>query len=136
MITVLPDAQASDIRKLAIERFARGAADWPLWERMDGPSVRGVDAWRHISLFPSLGGSVVFWEPRTERKVLRFRSGSDLVAVLDECHRSEFYVTDDEVTYLLCFNHHDYLIGQGLAASWVSEYIKGQQRTPRAQRIR
>jgi hypothetical protein len=103
---------------------------------MHGPSFQDVDGWRQISFFPGDRACVVFWEPGTEKRALRFGSRSDLVAVLDECHRSEFYVTDDEVTYLLCFNHHDYLIGQGLAASWVSEYIKGQQRTPRAQRIR
>ena len=30
----------------------------------------------------------------------------------------EFYLTNRDTTYLVCFNHHDFLIGTGEATQW------------------
>ena len=73
-----------------------------------------------------LGGS--FLVSRTaicwcEREALRFQSGTDLVAVLEESHRSEFYVTNDNVSWLIAYNDHDYLIGVGEAADWIAQHV-------------
>lgn len=33
-----------------------------------------------------------------------------------------FYLTNASTDYLLCFNHHDYLIACGAAREWVVNY--------------
>jgi hypothetical protein len=95
---------------------------------MDGPSFQEERAWRRLASLVGNASCVVFWEPRTEKNALSFRSGGDLVAILEECHRSEFYVTDESVSYLLCFNEHDYIIGEGRAAAWVDRAAKAGDR--------
>ncbi|MBN8428580.1 MAG: hypothetical protein E6Q42_05285 [Dechloromonas sp.] len=53
------------------------------------------------------------------RTVWRFRTGADLLCVLKECPALEFYVCDEDSTYLLCSNHHDFVVGWGAATCWV-----------------
>jgi hypothetical protein len=53
------------------------------------------------------------------RSVWKFRNGSDLLRVLEDCPALEFYVSDEEASYLLCSNHHDFVIGWGAASQWV-----------------
>jgi hypothetical protein len=53
------------------------------------------------------------------RKIWRFRSGSGLLRVLEDSPALEFYVCDKEASYLLCSNHHDFVIGWGAASPWV-----------------
>jgi hypothetical protein len=43
----------------------------------------------------------------------------DAVAVLAESTGFEFYLTDIDATFLLCFNHHDFLIAAGDARPWL-----------------
>ncbi|WP_346768745.1 DUF6756 family protein [Paenibacillus sp. HB172176] len=33
----------------------------------------------------------------------------------------EFYITNKRCDYLLCFNHHDYLIACGEAINWIKD---------------
>ena len=44
------------------------------------------------------------------KKDAKIRVGRSAGDVLEEVHRSEFYVTDDDCSFLLCFNHHDFLV--------------------------
>ena len=39
--------------------------------------------------------------------------------MLEETYGYEFYVTDEECTYLICFNHHDILYTCGRAIKWL-----------------
>jgi hypothetical protein len=51
--------------------------------------------------------------------VWKFSGGPDLLCVLNECPALEFYVCDEDASYLLCSNHHDFIIGWGAAEPWV-----------------
>ena len=46
-----------------------------------------------------------------------------MVAILGETSLFEFYVTDKNASYLLAFNHHDYLIACGEAKNWLKTKI-------------
>lgn len=50
----------------------------------------------------------------------KFRDGDDLLRVLKECPAFEFYVCDEDASYLVCSNHHDFIIGWGSALPWVA----------------
>lgn len=75
------------------------------------------EGWKLIPGYVGAETCLVFLEGA--RTVWRFRSGADLLYVLNECPALEFYVCDENVTYLLCSNDHDFVIGWGAAASWV-----------------
>jgi hypothetical protein len=46
-------------------------------------------------------------------------SGSSLDQLLSNTFGFEFYVTDLNADYLICFNHHDVLVGCGNAQQWL-----------------
>jgi hypothetical protein len=121
-VSLVDEVAADRLRSNLLQKYGRSKMGWPLW---DGPSddvsVQDESAWRWIADFLNDGPCVILWEPGTERKALRFSSGVGLVAVLAECHRTEFYVTDDVTSFMLCFNHHDYLIGAGHACKWLAD---------------
>ena len=47
------------------------------------------------------------------------------MALLSEMSLEEFYITDDEISYLLCFSHHDILYAAGAAKGWLEMKIAG-----------
>lgn len=53
--------------------------------------------------------------------VWRFADGSELLKFLRETPHFEFYVCDPEATYLVCFNHHDFILGWGDSITWVQQ---------------
>ena len=44
---------------------------------------------------------------------------------LKKMYGFEFYVFDSSISYLICFNHHDQLIGVGSAKEWVNSLQQG-----------
>jgi hypothetical protein len=110
-------------------RYAGSSERWPLW---DGPTEylahQDPTAWRLIADFVQDEPCLLLWEPTTERTVIRIERGRELVRVLEEVHRSELYVTDSALSFMLCFNHHDFLIAGGRAASWL-EMLRSRRPT-------
>ena len=62
---------------------------------------------------------LLLFNPYDAKEVFRFASGVDLSMVLGDTFGFEFYVTDETVSYCVCFNHHDMLLGAGAVESWV-----------------
>jgi len=46
-------------------------------------------------------------------------SGEALTTWLANSHAFEFYMTDMDAGYLICFNHHDVLVCRGSARAWL-----------------
>lgn len=90
------------------------------WETSRAPTVSQIrhDAWELIPRLVGENPCIMFAE--YGETLFRFRNGDDLRAVVGEWHGDEFYVCDEQVTYLLCQNHHDYLVGWGAARDWVA----------------
>ncbi|WP_338827849.1 hypothetical protein [Bradyrhizobium sp. 27S5] len=76
-----------------------------------------LGGWRLISGYVGANTCLLFLEGA--REIWKFRNGSDLLRVLSDCPPLEFYVCDQDASYLLCSNHHDFVIGWGVALSWV-----------------
>lgn len=90
------------------------------WESIrGGVSVQDPDGWqtvRELTFQP-----VILWFGPGSRSAWRFDSGEDLALVLGETYHFEFYLVNEECTFLLCFNHHDFLIGAGTAEAWLTQ---------------
>lgn len=75
------------------------------------------DGWELIPKYVGTTACLLFLEGA--HTVWKLRSGFDLLRVLKDCPALEFYVCDEEASYLLCSNHHDFVIGWGAATTWV-----------------
>jgi hypothetical protein len=108
------DRKALQVRLL--ERLGVDTAHRAPWEH-GGEGARRPDGWELISKYAGANPCVMFLEGADE--VWRFQNGRDLLRVLKDCPAVEFYVCDNDASYLLCHNHHDFVIGWGEASYWV-----------------
>lgn len=103
-----------------LERRFAMPGDGPLWERLyDSCGVHDPNAWRRLGEFVRTTSFLLVHDSQG-RCGYRFDTPADLPRVLADCPGFEFYVTDGGGNYVLAFNHHDVLIGCGVAAAWVS----------------
>lgn len=92
-----------------------------LWESFNGDIARRrSDGWSLICDYPEPSPVLLFQEAG-EFRGYEFSSPEDLRTVLAESAGFEFYVTNKEVEFVLCHNHHDFIIGVGKCRRWLSE---------------
>ena len=139
-VTELPLSECNDVRARVLRKFIserdmppagfstrRRQDTWPLWESLqDMVSVQNAEAWRWVSDFVGHTSTIMFFNEDETQSMFRFVDGSQVVAVLGECYPFEFYLTNDATAYLLCFNHHDFLIAAGTAALWLEQQLRNQ----------
>ncbi len=117
----LADADASQVRGTLNQRFGDGSSPTLHWNHLrDYVAVQHPDSWRWIAEFVPAEPVYFLFDAQDERAVYQLPSGRSVVEVLDECPGFEFYVADENTTYLLAHNDHDYLFGAGTAAPWVA----------------
>jgi hypothetical protein len=88
------------------------------WDHPAAPSGRRRgDGWELVPARVGAEPCLVFLDGAAT--VWSFASGLQLLAVLKEAPPLEFYVCDQDASYLLCCNHHDVMIGWGTAEAWV-----------------
>lgn len=63
----------------------------------------------------------MFFNDFDEKAMFKIKNGMDLDFLLSGTSGFEFYVTDLEYSYLICFNHHDMLYGCGKAIQWIEK---------------
>ena len=91
-----------------------------IWERLEEyESLADNNGWAYIKEFVSDNSCIMFFNQDDERKMFAISNGSDLHSILSETSGFEFYITDSDGSYLICFNHHDILFGCGNAAEWI-----------------
>lgn len=105
------------------EKYLMDKIKFPLWERLnDAQSKSDEEAWKWVEDFIGDEKVTLFFNPSDEEGAYLLNSGKDVVSILGEMYNVEFYLTDEETSYLLCFNHHDVLLASGNAKAWLVEY--------------
>src|SRR5258708_101322 len=124
-VVQMPKADGVALKHKAFERFApAGLGHRFAWEHFqDSVSFRSENAWQLIGEYVGHAPAILFVDDRDDTGVFRFENGHDIVAVLGDCFRFEFYVTNSETECLLCENRHDYLIAAGAAKRWLEKRI-------------
>lgn len=96
-----------------------------MWESFrDCASVQYPGAWRWITEFVGPRECILLFNETEDEEMFSVSSGSALGELLEETYGFEFYVTDRDVAYLICFNHHDFLICCGTAKTWLLARIE------------
>jgi hypothetical protein len=90
-----------------------------LWELLrDASSKRAPDGWKQVCEHAPPEPILLFTE-EGQWHGYAFVSGEDIRRVLSEAPGFEFYIADDQANTLLCFNHHDFVIGVGRQSDWI-----------------
>ncbi len=122
----MPVEEADSFRRVVADRYAGGRQHW-LWERYNPEervSIRDAGAWSWVAEFIAGREAILFFNSSDSRVIFVFADGQDLGTILAETPGYEFYMTDRAATYLLSYNHHDYLSALGMAMPWLETKIK------------
>lgn len=88
------------------------------WDNIHSPEGQlRPDGWELLPHYVGSANCLMFLDGAIT--IWKLNNGSDLRRLLENCPALEFYVCDQEASYLLCSNHHDFVIGWGAATSWV-----------------
>lgn len=91
-----------------------------LWEYLKNyKSINDVNGWSYIEDFVKNNECIMFFNLSDDKKAFYIENGEQLNKILEETSGYEFYVTNELVEYLICFTHHDSLVGCGAASEWV-----------------
>ncbi|MEM9411239.1 MAG: hypothetical protein AAGA30_09005 [Planctomycetota bacterium] len=123
ILTQLPQTEAKFIFQTIRNKFAAPNTSLPcaaLWHILhSNESCRKQDGWKDVCKYVGESNAYLCVQQDDIADVFTVNSGNELRLLLGECPLFEFYVTNLNFEYLLCFNDHDYLIGCGTAAEWV-----------------
>lgn len=91
-----------------------------LWEDfVDDISKRCDDGWRIACEYPEQR-PIIFFRDGEAYAGYSASSTDSLSRILAESPGFEFFLTNDGVDFVLCFNHHDCLIGVGKCKDWLT----------------
>ena len=117
----LSTQEAERLRQTVEDQWAATPSkSLPLWERLrDSAGKRLANGWRLACDFAGPNEVILFFDVSTSSAAWKFSSGDALLRVLEECPAMEFYLTNAWTQYVLCHNHHDYLVGVGSCKEWL-----------------
>lgn len=120
-LVVLTKEEGEHFRSQIAERFARGQVSW-LWERfIDDIAIQNDKSWLWVDDYIAGAETIIFFNKFDDPSVFVLPAGSHLVPILRETYLNEFYLTNSQADYVLCYNHHGYLIATGTTREWLSQ---------------
>lgn len=122
-IRELNDKERDFIIKSIKEKYTSNIySDLFLWEYFeDYLSVQDENGWKYIEQFVGNNKCIVFFNKSQEKAFIELNSGRDLNEMIGEMYGFEFYVTDKDSSYLICFSEHDILYGLGKAKNYINK---------------
>lgn len=103
-----------------VDPTKRGVCLWEKFIRYQ--SISDNNAWSYIKNYVKDNECIILFNQEEEKEMFLLRNGNDLDYLLSETYGFEFYITNRECAYLLCFNHHNILYGCGDAENWIKNH--------------
>ncbi|KAB2865053.1 MAG: hypothetical protein F9K46_04120 [Anaerolineae bacterium] len=129
LVEELSPDESRALRKRVSVIYSKETTSLFLWEYFsDCALITNVDAWRWISEYIGNKSCLLFFFEHLAPPVFQLNNGFDAVALVGELPMDEFYVTNTETSYLLCFSHHDILYALGDAKTWLERKLSEIQR--------
>lgn len=96
-----------------------------LWDGLlDASFVCDINGWTRIKYFINGDPCILIISDGGKERAFEIMNGTDLDLLLANAFSFEFYITDSSCSFLICFNHHNQLIGCGSAKKWVDTFCK------------
>jgi hypothetical protein len=86
---------------------------------LDYVAIQHPHAWQWVDEFIERRQAYLFAYLEDEPAIFLLGEGVSVSTVLAECPGFEFYEAATDLSYLICENMNEYLLGVGLAKSWV-----------------
>lgn len=119
-INKLSEKDAWKVKQSITEKYIDSQGGVFLWENLKSAAIiQDNNGWQNICDFVGSKVCLMLFDDTEDKTVFIFKNGENLYKLLYEMYGFEFYITDFETQYLMCFNHHDCLLGCGLAKKWV-----------------
>ena len=116
----LSDKQAKAIKNDIFKKYIHSQLGTFLWDQFkDAAVIADSNGWEKLCSFVGGNSCLMFFDNIEDKSVILISNGKELYKLLDEMFGFEFYITNFETDYLLCFNHHDCLLGCGTAKKWI-----------------
>lgn len=115
--------ERKEILELVLKKYIKISEKgvW-LWEKFIHYEAWNDDmAWKYIKDFVKDNECIMFFNQEEEKEMFLIQSGDDLNYIISETYGFEFYITNKQCSYLLCFNHHNILYGCGIAEKWINK---------------
>ena len=93
------------------------------WENLrKSVVVSDTNGWAKLANYVKQNSCIMFFDENDE--AISIKNGDELYTLIYEMYGFEFYITNNMTDYLLCFNHHDCIIGCGEASEWLENLKK------------
>ncbi len=114
--------------KKVSEKFADGRDyDCLFWEaigKRGGFSVCDENAWKWLDEFIQLDECLIFFDQTDDSTVYMFQENQSLTKFLTKLQGYVFYITNENLDFLIYFNDSDYLRCIGTAEPWLRNKVK------------
>ena len=119
-IELLTAQQAQSLRDRASRRFSDRTSNGITTENLvDCARLSRDNSWQYIESFEFVGPVILFTNLRDGESMFKFSSIRDAMAVLKEAPPFDFYLIDQDCSFLLAHNEYDTLFGCGAAKPFV-----------------
>ena len=124
-IKELPDEQVKVIKNDILKKYIYLQSKSFLWDQFkEAAVVADSNGWKKLCSFVGSNSCLMFFDDIEDKSVILISNGNELQKLLDEMFGFEFYITNFETDYLLCFNHHDCLLGCEKKKKWIESLNK------------
>lgn len=112
--------QVCKLRSNIMKNYIRNYKCRFLWEYLKGASIKTDEkGWEKICNFVGNNKCILFFDSIEDNSMIVINNGQILYKILSEMFAFEFYITNFETNFLICFNHHDCLLCCGRAKNWL-----------------
>jgi hypothetical protein len=117
-------------RNKVIAKYMQNSNAFPLWERIQpGYGLHDPKAWHWLDDFLEKKEIYFFFDESNNPITYILNSGQSLVIFLHEFPKYVYYITNESLDFLICFNDHGYLIASGTAEPWLRNKVKELSKT-------
>ena len=121
---ILPEEFNSQRTYLEVKFCDKSKNSSFMWERLNNfYSIKDSNAWLWIDKILNDGSVIMFLDLDNEPLAFKLNSAKDVLSILSESIGFEFYLTNEKSDYLLCLNHHDYLIATGSIVESLKDFV-------------
>lgn len=122
-LTLLPKEQSIKIKNNVKNKYLKIDNGSFIWENLrKSVVVSDINGWAKLANYVKQNSCIMFFDENDE--AISIKNGDELYTLIYEMYGFEFYITNNITDYLLCFNHHDCIIGCGEASEWLENLKK------------
>ena len=122
-LTLLPKEQSIKIKNNVKNKYLKIDNGSFIWENLrKSVVVSDINGWAKLANYVKQNSCIMFFDENDE--AISIKNGDELYTLIYEMYGFEFYITNNMTDYLLCFNHHDCIIGCGEASEWLENLKK------------